>query len=87
MPSVADWNPHDDMYQLQEELMLTFQGVIKLPQKQKFILSSVINCAIEPVVLSVDVTRRACEVGFSSHQAYAIFTASGAKSTITPKDL
>ena len=84
-PSVADWNPHDDMYQLQEEYMITFEGGIKLPHKQKFIMSSVINRSIYPVTLSEDVTIRACEVGFRSHKPCAIRTSSGAKSTFTPK--
>ena len=67
--------------------MLTFQGEIKLPQKRKFIVSSVINRAIDPISLSKNVTRRACEVGFSPHKSYFIRTASGDKYTITPKDL
>ena len=65
--------------------MLTFQGKLKLLQERKLIASSVINWAIEPVTLIEYVTHRDCEVGFSSHQAYTICTASGAKSKITRK--
>ena len=67
--------------------MLTFQGELKLSQQRKFIVSSIINPAIDSNVLSKDVDRRVFEVRFSSHQAYSIRMASGAKSTITTKNI
>ena len=80
-PNVPDWKPHEDIYQQQEESMLTFQGTIKERSKLKFIVSSVISRALDPVALPYDLTNRSLD------QVYAIKTASGSYLKISPKQL
>ena len=57
-PNVPDWDPHDQMYQDQEESMITFKGELKENPKRSFIISSVISRALDPVAICVDVEER-----------------------------
>ena len=86
-PQSSAWDPHDETYQVQEDSMLSFEGEIKDPPKRKFIVSSVISRAVDPVTFGEDVTRRASEMGISQHRIYSIKTANGSKSLIKPADL
>ena len=82
-PKVNEWNPHDYIYQEQEDSMLNFQGELKESPQRRFIISSVISRALDPVA-SVEDMKMKCN---SIHKAYAIKTANGATSTIKAKDL
>ena len=80
-PNAPDWDPHDQMYQEQEESMLTYKGEIKDSPKRRFIISSVVSRVLDPVALCADVKEKCTQ------QVYSIKTASGATSTIKPQDL
>ena len=80
-PNVPNWDPHDQMYQDQEESMITFKGELKENPKRSFIISSVISRALDPVAICVDVEER------STQKVYSIKTANGAMTTIKPQDL
>lgn len=80
-PDVQDWNPHDQVYQDQEDSMLTFNENLKEVPRRRFIISSLINRALDPVSICDDVNE------LCTHKVYTIKTASGTLSTIKPEEL
>ena len=80
-PNVPEWQPHNEIYQQQEEAMTNFQGELKEKSATKFIVSSVVSRPLDPVALADDVSST------PATKVYSIKTASGAKSSISPKDL
>ena len=80
-PDVPDWDPHSDTYQQQEEAMINFRGELKEGSKKKFIVSSVISRALDPVAMAGDIISR------SVHRIYSIKTADGSKSHVSPQQL
>ena len=47
-PQTNNLNPHDDVYQKQEESMLDFRGEVKEVVPRKFIVSSTVSCTADP---------------------------------------
>ena len=87
-PQIEHWNPHDEMYQIQESSMLNYRGELKEKPERKFIVSQVlISRTMDQIANCSDLTRRACEGGFSNHRIFAIKTADDRKSTLKPQDL
>ena len=80
-PDTPDWDSHSEAYQQQEESMLTYRGELKEESRKKFIVSSVISRALDPVAIVRDIEAR------SIHRVYSIKMADGTKSKITPSEL
>ena len=83
-PLFDEWDPHTSTYSEQELAMTNFRGDVKEPPARKFLISSIINRSLDPDAFCYDITSRASEVGFSSHNIYSIKTANGSVSTLTP---
>ena len=87
-PQTDHWDPHDECYQQQEDSMMNYKGELKEKPIRKFIVSqTLISRATDQVANCTDLTRRACEGGFSQHKIFAIKTAEDRKSTLNPSDL
>ena len=86
-PQSSTWDPHDNVYQIQEDSMLTFTGDIREPNQRKFIVSSVISRALEPITFAEDASIRTNEMGFCNQKVYALKTANGLTSQIRPNEL
>ncbi len=53
-PRLDSWNPHDDAYQRQEEVMVDFSGDVKQLGPKKFIVSSFLSRSAEPSLFASD---------------------------------
>ena len=67
--------------------MLNFRGELKDTAPRKFIISSIIERALEHIAFCYDLTRRACESGSCCQNAYSLKTANGSISTLNPSHL
>ena len=61
-PNVDNWNPHDHVFQDQEEAMVDFGGKIKVSQPRNFIVSAVSSRSMDSDLLLDDINDE-CAIG------------------------
>ena len=83
-PAMTSWNPHDSIFQKQEESMVDLRGDIKHAQNCKFVVSSIVSRTLDPSLFTYDLIKLEQSSPYSTYYVKSVKSFDGKYSLLDP---